>query len=222
MEWLNPSDTIISTGGPLKDKRVIIQGWGNVGATSALYLAKEGARIVGIIDKRNGLINPEGYDLEGTKQLFAARESNTLIADKLVPFEEINQEIWSIGAEVFIPAAASRLVSRNQIEQLIGNGLEVIACGANVPFAEEAIFFGPISEFVDQEISLVPDFVANCGMARAFAYFMADGDVAVTDAAIFQDTSQTIGQALRKVHEINPAKTGLAQAAFQIALNQLV
>jgi hypothetical protein len=55
---------------------------------------------------------------------------------------------------------------------MIAAGLEVISSGANVPFADTAIFFGPIMEATDQKVSLIPDFIANCGMARVFAYFM--------------------------------------------------
>lgn len=208
-------------GGDLSKKRVIVQGWGNVGATSALYLAKEGAKIVGIIDKNNGLINSEGYGLEEIKTLFADRESNLLVADDLIPFDEANQKIWRLGADIFIPAAASRLVSRDQVKSLMEKGLEVVACGANVPFADEAIFYGPITEYVDESVSLLPDFLANCGMARAFAYFMS-GDVKVTDKAIFTDTSHTIREAMEKVYESNPKKTLISNAAFKIALNQLV
>ncbi|MEO1654958.1 MAG: Glu/Leu/Phe/Val dehydrogenase dimerization domain-containing protein, partial [Bacteroidota bacterium] len=208
-------------GGDLKDKRVIIQGWGNVGATSALYLAKEGARVVGIIDRKGGLINPEGYDLEGVKKLFANREGNKLVSDQMLPFEEISKTIWDIPAEIFIPAAASRLVQEDQVQRLIKGGTEVISCGANVPFADDAIFFGPITELVDQQIALIPDFIANCGMARAFAYFMS-GNVAVTDVAIFKDTSDVILKAMEAVHQINPQKKNISEAAFKVSLNELV
>ncbi len=208
-------------GGDLTQKRVIVQGWGNVGATSALYLAKEGAKIVGIIDRMGGLIHPQGFDLEATKKLFTDRETNTLVAKDLIPFEQAQEQIWDIGAEIFIPAAASRLVSQDQVERLMQNDLEVIACGANVPFAEEEIFFGPITDYVDKKIALIPDFVANCGMARAFAYFMS-GDVEMTDRAIFEDTSKTIESALQKIHLHNPNPTKLAETAFQISLNQLL
>lgn len=75
-------------------------------------------------------------------------------------------------------------------------GLEVISCGANVPFADKEIFFGPIMEFTDKRVSLIPDFISNCGMARVFAYFM-ERRVTLTDEAIFEDTSLTIKRALQ-------------------------
>jgi glutamate dehydrogenase/leucine dehydrogenase len=209
-------------GGNVKGKRAIIQGWGNVGATAALYLAKEGAKIVGIIDRVGGIMKPEGMTLDEIKKLFADRSSNFLVADNLIPFEEINTKIWSMGAEIFVPAAASRLVTREQAEALIQNGLEVVSCGANVPFADPEIFFGEIAQFVDSKVALLPDFIANCGMARTFAYLMSEKGSNITDEAIFSDISNTIHNALLKVYEVNPKTTQITEKAFEISLKQLV
>jgi glutamate dehydrogenase/leucine dehydrogenase len=209
-------------GGSIAGKRVIIQGFGNVAATAALYLAKENAKIVGIVDKDGGLLNANGFGLEEMKKLFADRTSNFLVADGMMPFAEANSKIWAMGAEIFIPAAASRLVTQQQAEQMIANGLEVVSCGANVPFADPEIFFGKIAQYVDEKVSLLPDFLANCGMARTFAYLMSDGLHQITDEGIFTDISETIQTALQKIHQLNPQKTKITETAFKIALEQLV
>ncbi|MEQ9229263.1 MAG: Glu/Leu/Phe/Val dehydrogenase dimerization domain-containing protein [Cyclobacteriaceae bacterium] len=191
-------------GGDLSQKRAIIQGWGNVGATAALYLAKYGVKIVGIIDRNGGLISTHGLDLNDIKKLFHDRRGNELISDDMIPFEECNEKIWDIGAEIFIPAAASRLVSKDQAERMIKSSLEVVSCGANVPFQDEEIFYGPIAEHVDTKIALLSDFIANCGMARTFAFLMnPDNDDQLTDASIFEDVSQTIHTALEKVQVVD-------------------
>ena len=104
---------------------------------------------------------------------------------------------------------------------MINTGLEVISCGANVPFADKEIFFGPIMEYTDNKVSLIPDFISNCGMARVFAYFM-ERKVQMTDEAIFNDTSNRIKQALENVHKNNKSKTGISATAFEIALSQLI
>jgi glutamate dehydrogenase/leucine dehydrogenase len=210
-------------GGNLAEKRAIIQGWGNVGATAALYLTKYGVKIVGIIDRAGGIIKPEGIGLEECKVLFHDREVNKLVASNMLSFEECNAGIWDIGAEIFVPAAASRLVTRDQAERMIKQGLEVVSCGANVPFNDPEIFYGPTAEFVDNHVALLSDFIANCGMARTFAYLMdPKNDQPLTDAGIFEDISGTIGQALKKVNLANPGKTKLGEAAFRIALGQLI
>ncbi|WP_394333468.1 Glu/Leu/Phe/Val dehydrogenase [Flexibacter flexilis] len=209
-------------GGSLSGKRVIVQGWGNVGATAALYLAKEGAKVVGIIDRVGGILNPEGLTLDQVKQLFADRDSNTLVSPDLVAFEQANAQVWTMGAEIFIPAAASRLVTEQQAKDLIANGLEAVSCGANVPFADPEIFYGKIAQLVDEQIALIPDFVANCGMARVFAYLMGEEGGNITDEAIFSDISNTIFKALENIHAQNTSRKNLTQTAFEISLKQLV
>ena len=104
---------------------------------------------------------------------------------------------------------------------MITSRLEVFSCGANVPFADPEIFFGPTGLYADEKFSIIPDFIANCGMARVFAYFM-ESEVGMEDAAIFDDISETIRKAMVKTRAANPAKTRIAQASFEMALKQLV
>jgi glutamate dehydrogenase/leucine dehydrogenase len=208
-------------GGDIKGKKAIVQGFGNVGSAAAFYLAEMGAKIVGIIDRDGGIINENGFSFEEIKRLFLNKDGNKLVAENMMPFAEINEKIWKLGAEIFTPCAASRLVTKEQVENLIASGLEVISCGANVPFADKEIFFGPIMEETDSKVSLIPDFISNCGMARVFAYFM-EKKVQMTDEAIFYDISETIKKALEKTHSLNSNNKNISATAFEIALKQLV
>jgi glutamate dehydrogenase/leucine dehydrogenase len=208
-------------GGKVAGKRVIVQGWGNVGSAAAYSLAQAGATVVGIIDRAGGLLNPQGWSFEEIRALFLAKQGNTLAAPNLLSFEEVNQRIWSLGAEVFLPCAASRLVTQAQVEQLVAGGLQVVSSGANVPFADSAIFYGPTYEHADSKVAVIPDFIANCGMARAFAFLM-QRDVEISDAAIFGDVSATIAAALERCHARSSRHHHIASTAFEIALAQLV
>ena len=208
-------------GGELKGKRIIIQGWGNVAGAAAFYLAKKGAKIVGIIDKIGGVIKKEGFSFDEIKELFEIRTSNYLEAENMLSFEETNEKIWKIRAEIFVPAAASRLINKKQLDMMVENGLEVISSGANVPFADKEIFFGPISTSADKRISVLPDFIANCGMARAFSYFMED-ECIIKDTEIFAAVSNTIKEALMQCHKINNSKNNISKTAFEIALKKLI
>lgn len=208
-------------GGDVKGKKAIVQGFGNVGSAAAFYLSQMGAKIVGIIDRDGGVLNENGFSFEEVTALFRNKDGNKLVSDKMIPFDEINSKIWSIGAQIFAPCAASRLVTKEQADTMIANGLEVISCGANVPFADKEIFFGPIMEDVDSKISLIPDFISNCGMARVFAYFM-EKKVQITDEAIFSDTSETIKKAIQATYNLNSDKKNISARAFEIALKQLV
>ena len=208
-------------GGEVAGKRVIVQGWGNVGSAAAYYLAQAGARVVGIIDREGGLLNSDGFSFEQIRTLFLQKKGNQLAAKDMLPFDVINRAVWCAGAEIFLPCAGSRLVTQQQIEQLVKGGLEVVSSGANVPFADREIFSGPIYEQADSKVAVIPDFIANCGMARAFAFLMQD-DVEISDAAIFDDISATVASALERCHGRSSERTGIARTAFENALAQLV
>lgn len=208
-------------GGKLEGKRVIVQGWGNVGSSAAYFLAKDGANIVGIIDREGGLLKEDGFSFEEIRQLFLHKEGNKLINQDMLSFEEVNSKIWDVKAEVFLPCAASRLITQDQTDRMIKAGLDVVSAGANVPFADPEIFFGPIADYTDNHVSVIPDFISNCGMARVFGYLMQD-NIELTDEAIFSDTSNTILQAIERTYQTKNSKTGIAKTAFELALKQLL
>jgi glutamate dehydrogenase/leucine dehydrogenase len=208
--------------GDIAGKRVIVQGWGNVGSSAAYYLSQRGAVVVGIIDRVGGLIKEDGFAHEEIRTLFLQKDGNKLSAEGMLSFDEVNERIWDVDAEVFLPCAASRMITQDQVERMLKGSLEVVACGANVPFADVGIFMGPIADYADDHVSIIPDFIANCGMARVFAYLMASGDVSMTDEAIFNDTSKTIRHALVEVYEANSKSTGISKRGLELALNKLI
>lgn len=205
----------------IKGKRAIVQGWGNVGAAAGFYLAQMGAKVVAIIDRLGGVMNKNGFSFEEITSLYLERNGNQLNSSAIIPFEEINKKVWEMGAEIFIPAAASRIVNEAEVRSLLENGLEVISCGANVPFADKEIFMGPIAEYADYEVSVIPDFIANCGMARVFRYLMTD-NVPITDEAIFKDVASCISAALEEVQNVNSSKVNISKTALEIAIKKLL
>jgi glutamate dehydrogenase/leucine dehydrogenase len=207
-------------GGFLEGKRAIVQGWGNVAATAAHYAAQEGASIVGIIDKDEGIIEPEGMSAEEVRELMLEKEGNKLSASNAIPFEEANERIWDLDAELFLPCAGSRLVTQEQVDRMLAQGMETIVCGANVPFADPEIFFGDIADHADRSLALIPDFIANCGMARVFAYCMSK-DPDMSEQGIFGDVSTVIRGSLERVRSENTSGRGIARTAFRQALEQL-
>jgi len=205
----------------ISGQKVVVQGWGNVGSAAAYYLAQQGCKIVGIIDRAGGLIQTEGFSTDEISELYLNKQGNQLQAENMLSFDEVNARIWDVEADIFLPCAASRLVTREQCDRMIKAGVSVISSGANVPFADPEIFYGSIAEHADQQLALIPDFIANCGMARVFAYCMQER-IELSDSAIFNDTSETIYEALKKVKDRNPKGVGITSTAFEIALEQLI
>jgi glutamate dehydrogenase/leucine dehydrogenase len=103
----------------------------------------------------------------------------------------------------------------------MNNGCSLIAAGANVPFDNKAILYGDLHEWIDQQITVIPDFIANCGMARTFAYLM-QSKVEISSKAIFEDVSQTIFNALEAIYAISTKSTHVSERALGIAIKKLI
>ncbi|MFY0599766.1 MAG: Glu/Leu/Phe/Val dehydrogenase [Cyclobacteriaceae bacterium] len=205
----------------IKGKKVIIQGWGNVGAAAGFYLAQMGVKVVGIIDANGACINPEGYSMDQIIDLFKNRQNRNETGLMNYSFEEGNKTIWDLKADIFLPCAGSRMVGLNELERLIENGLESIFCGANVPFDDKDIFFGETHAYADKNIAVIPDFIANCGMARVFAFLM-NGVDDITDDAIFSDTSHIIYKALKRIKDSFDGDKNITSKALEITISELV
>ncbi len=94
------------------------------------------------------------------------------------------------------------------------NGLELIACGANVPFNEEGLLFGELTRKIDGEIALIPDFIANCGVARLFAYLM-QRNPDLSEKAIFEDIAKTMEEALNNLYNGSNQALRLTETALK-------
>ena len=206
---------------PLEGKKAIIQGWGNVASAAAWYLSEMGVRIVGIIDRNGGIIREEGLSAEEVEKLFLEKDGNALKSEIARPFSEVNSEIWDVPADIFIPAAASRLITADQVNRMRNAGLQLISSGANVPFADKEIFYGPISEMADEQLSCIPDFISNCGMARVFAYLMGE-QALLNEESIFTDVSNTILRAMQVVRQDSASMERITEKSYGIALHQIM
>lgn len=206
-------------GGSVAGKRILVEGFGDVGGPSAYYLHKAGAKVVGIISRPAGQkafrwrVDARGLDIE---DLLARRVDTDLPegveSEDAAPF-------WQTEADVFIPAASSFLVTHERLEWLRQAGVQLIGCGANTPFNDH---MGEVAvqKAADASFAVIPDFIANCGMARVFAYLMEDG-VEVSEAAIQADVEQRIRGAVAELlagHSASAGDTGLLSHAYSIFL----
>lgn len=204
-------------GGTLQGKRVIIQGWGNVGAGAGWYLSRLDANIVGITDMEGNVAKPDG---------FSKAEIDTFFVDKKTAFKDSryrvdNEEVvWAQEAEIFVPAAASHVVSSAQLSAMKERKLQLIVSGANAPFMEQSFLYGETTRHADNTFSILPDFIANCGMARCFAYLMGEEDACTTEQ-VFEDITNTMVRSLRAIHNKNKGFTGICSSAYDIALQKL-
>jgi glutamate dehydrogenase (NAD(P)+) len=185
--------------GGLEGVRVLLEGFGNVGAACALYLARAGARIVAISDARSTLIAPEGLRAHEIEDLVRRRDNKLLpVDDARVTADGARAAFWAQPADVFVCAAISESITAATLDALAGSGVRVIACGANQPFREAKIGSTRIAQLADRRFSILADILSNCGMARTFSYLM-ESNALTESAAIFAAVEATIESALDEV-----------------------
>ena len=207
-------------GRDLAGSRILLEGFGNVGAACALYLARCGARIVSISDARSTLVEPQGMDACGVEELIRRRQDKLLPADdpRISPAQ--HGRFWQ-PADIFVCAAVSHSVGRDTLDRLDTLGVEVIACGANQPFAETQIGSARIAQLADERFAVLPDILANHGMARAYSYLMQP-DASDDAPSVFRAVAASATDALDDVLDRSgDGRRGLYAAALGLALDRI-
>ena len=204
------------------EARVLLEGFGNVGAACALYLARAGARVVGIRDAEKALLSPGGLSLQDVEGLILRRRN------KLLPNEDVRivhtrvaDRFFSTAADVFVCAAISGSIDEIALAQLRQTGVSTIACGANQPFAEAKIGSTHIAQQADASFAILPDILANLGMARTFSYLMEPHAEPVAPS-IMDAVESTIVDTLDQVLTRNARDdAGLLASTLSLALERV-
>jgi glutamate dehydrogenase/leucine dehydrogenase len=202
--------------------RVLIEGFGAVGGPCTLYLARAGMRVVGIADREKCIVVEHGLEAEEVEALLRAREDKCLpAADPRCLRGAEAARFHQVRADLFVSAAASGTLDQPRLDRLAAQGVSVIGCGANQPFAEAKLGATRVQRAADLRFSVIPDVVANCGMARAFSYLMqpAAGE---SPAELFHAVDSTISAALREIQQRNRGRpTGVLAATLGYALDRI-
>ncbi len=206
----------------LTGARVLLEGFGNVGAACALFLARGGARIVGIRDAEKVLIAEAGLTAHEIERLILTRNGKLLPSEDVrIAHARVAEKFLHVPADVFVCAAISGSIDETVMTQLSALGVRTIACGANQPFAESSMGSTRVAQYADQRFAILPDILANLGMARTFSYLMEPGAHANAASAL-QAVQTTITNTLDLVLERN-ARTdaGLLAASLGLALDRV-
>jgi glutamate dehydrogenase (NAD(P)+) len=139
-------------GHELKDRKVVVQGFGNVGSVAARLLWREGCVIVAVSDVKGGIYSAEGLDI---RQLEAhVAESGSVTG---FPGTEpvTNAQILELPCDVLIPAAIGSQIRADNADRVKAT---IVAEGANGPTTPEADVV-----LRDRGITVIPDILANAG-----------------------------------------------------------
>ena len=139
-------------GHELRGRKVVVQGFGNVGGVAARLLWRDGAVVTGVSDFRAGVWNPDGLDI---RQLEAhVAETGSVVgfagADPLT-----NAELLEQPCDILIPAAVGSQIHAGNAERVKAS---VVVEGANGPTTPEADVV-----LRERGVTVIPDVLANAG-----------------------------------------------------------
>jgi len=136
----------------LKNARVIIQGFGNVGRAAAKFLTGKGATVTGVSTSKAAFYNPKGLDIPALIELLqTGRNAAEYSGGKAIP----RDRLLELESDIFIPAARPDVFTEEN-QGLLKTRL--VLEGANIPITHEAA-----GKMHDRGITIIPDVIANGG-----------------------------------------------------------
>lgn len=134
----------------VESPRVVIQGFGNAGATYAQLAAQAGWRVVGVSDSRGAVVNANGLDIEAV----AAHKSVTGSVAGFAGSEAVD-DMLTVDCDVLVPAALEGVITAENAAAIQAQAVVELANGPTTPEADAILY--------DRGIHIVPDIVANAG-----------------------------------------------------------
>ena len=145
----------------LKDKKVVLQGLGNVGYHAAKFLQEEdGCRIVCVMEHNGAILNPDGLNIEKIKS--HQSEHGSFEGCSEGKFEANTSEFLTMECDILIPAAKENVIDKTIAQDIKA---KLIVEAANGPITFEAD--GLLNE---RNVTIIPDIMANAG-GVAVSYF---------------------------------------------------
>jgi glutamate dehydrogenase (NAD(P)+) len=136
----------------LDGARIAIQGFGNVGFHAARLLEERGAIIIAVSQRKSGIYNEHGVDVDHLGVYYRQRGD---MADYPDGEAITNDELLTCDCDVLIPAATENAVTETIAPQIKAHTLVEAANGPTTPQADEILR--------DRGVTVLPDILANAG-----------------------------------------------------------
>jgi glutamate dehydrogenase (NADP+) len=142
--------------------RVLLSGAGNVAQYAALKVIELGGKVLTFSDSGGTLYAKDGFAEDAVAELMALKNErrgrlSELADDTRFDYLE-GKRPWHIPAQIALPCATQNELDADDARRLVGNGIEVVAEGANMPCTLEAV-----EVFQDAGTLYAPGKASNAG-----------------------------------------------------------
>lgn len=202
----------------LSGARVAVQGAGNVGGTAAIFLHRDGCKILAISDVSGAVFSEDGLDIEEIVGFLRAKRGRTL-ADYAAPnlTRISNEELLSLNVDILIPAALENTLTGKTAPSVKAR---VIVEGANGPTTSDG------DRILEQNgVIVVPDILANAGGVAVsyFEWIQNIQSVKWEEEKINERLENLMVKAFNDVwNAAEEADTSLRMGAYMLAVDRIV
>lgn len=137
----------------IANKRITLQGFGNVGYHSAKYLREMGAKIIAISEYEGIITQPDGLDVDAL--LEHRKKHKTMEGFTGGEFSKDRDAIFAMDCDIFVPAALEAQITMKNWESIKA---KIIGEAANGP-----VTFDAGQKLFEKGVCIVPDIFLNAG-----------------------------------------------------------
>ena len=193
--------------------RVVVQGFGNVGAWTAKMAAREGMKVIAVSDVRGGVFSGGGLDLDAVES--HARESGS-VSDFPAAEPVTNDDLMELDCDILIPAAIDGAIRADNAPKI---SARLVVEAANHPTTPEAD-----AVLAERGIPVMPDILVNAG-GVVVSYFEWTQNLYQhkwTLDEVNEELETIITRAYRNVRETaRRERIGYRDAAFTIGVGRV-
>ena len=197
----------------LKNSKVVIQGFGNVGSYAAKFLHEYGCKIIAVSDVTGGLYDPDGLDIDS---LFEYNYANKTINGFDQGKKLTNDELLALECDFLIPAALGSAINEKNVDSL---NCKVIVEAANGPVTGSAA-----NKLWNKKIAIIPDILTNAGGVTVsyFEWVQNLQQFKWTEDDVNQKLEDKMVNAFNEVYEVKKSKqVPMRIASFMVAIDRV-
>ena len=164
------NEMLTTLGDTLVGKTVSVSGAGNVAIYAIEKAQQLGAKVVTASDSNGWIYDPEGIDLAALKEIKEVKRARLTEYTNYRPNAEYHagKGVWSVKVDIALPCATQNELNLEDAMNLVANGVQVVAEGANMPSTAEAI------EYLQKHnVRFLPGKAANAGGVATSALEMS-------------------------------------------------
>lgn len=201
----------------LKNTKVVVQGFGNVGYWFARLAQDVGLKIIAVSDSTGAVYDPKGLNIkklgEEKAKFGSLKEVAVMTKKKLID----NEELLKLQTDILVPAALENSITDKNANDIKAKCILELANGPATPEADEIL--------KTKKIDVIPDVLANSGGVTVsyFEWVQNLGGYYWTKEEVNKKLKPIMENAFSQIHGVVlEKKATYRQAAFFLAVKKII